>query len=144
MNLIEYSRTSSNTEKYPDSPRRAWCCPTQPTHGCFTTKKEKKALGTIGEGGQATVSSQSPPLLALSIALTCFSVAFWVTKGSQLGLVGWVGGSGGSLASTRALSRFPSFLFFFSSQWLKWSETSGAGLKSVRVTWPDINWQHER
>lgn len=65
----------------------------------FTTKKGIKD----GQGGRrATVFSV--PLLALSIALTCFSVAFWVTKEGVWGREG-----GGSLANIMALSHFPSF-----------------------------------
>jgi len=57
-------------------------------HGAFFTTSNKKALKDGQGGRRAGYGSFSVSLLALSIALTCFSVAFWVTK------KGGYGGSG--------------------------------------------------
>lgn len=77
------------------------------------------------------------PLLALSIALTCFSVAFWVTKkGVFRGREG-----GGSLANMMALSHLPSsFTVIKMNRFLRgWAEVRASHLTSHKLTTREVN-----
>lgn len=68
----------------------------------FSQPRGEKGWGTLKDWGEQGCCYISVPLLALSIAPTTFSKAFWVTKEAGLG-----GQGGGSWANTMALSHSP-------------------------------------